>query len=208
MADNELALKQRNSLGLYTQIKLIDGRELQVITKKKKVEQIYSVDILSLRDKSKASVCIAWKWLVAAAFIFTATLLLLKMLPPYLGENKNIYLGIILFSGLLASIFSIVLFWKNSAIQQIFYSKKAHVPIIKLNIAKPSKEIFTTFIHSIEKRIKEFQSHMQLDDDKQLVGEMKMLRRLSDNGIISKKSYELAKKKLFTGFDSQVINRE
>ena len=45
---------------------------------------------------------------------------------------------------------------------------------------------------------------MEIAEDKQLTGEIKMLRRLSDENIISKKAYESAKSKLFSGFDSKV----
>lgn len=204
MLENELVLKQHNSLGFITQIKLINGRELQVITKNKKVKQSYSVDILSLKERSKLTTIIAWNWLITCVGFIFVTLLMLKLLPSYLGEDKNFYLGIILVTGFLGSTLSFVRFLKNTSKQQIFFSKSANVPIIKLNKGKPTKEIFSTFINSVEKRITEFQAHMEIAEEKQLIGEMKMLRRLSDSGVVSKKSYEMAKEKLFNGFDSQV----
>lgn len=207
MEENELILKQRNSRGFITQIKLINGRELQVIRNTKKVKQSYSVDILSLQERSKLITIIAWNWLITCVGFVLLTLLMLKFLPPYLGDDKNFYLGMILVTGFLGSTLSFVMFLKNTSKQQIFFSKNANVPIIKLNKGKPTKEIFSTFINSIEQRITEFQAHMEVAEEKQLIGEMKMLRRLSDSGVVSKKSYELAKEKLFNGFDSQVINR-
>lgn len=48
---------------------------------------------------------------------------------------------------------------------------------------------------------------MNVPEDRQLTGEMKMLRRLSDDNVISKADYEKAKAKLFTGFDSNFIKR-
>lgn len=208
MAANEISIKQRNSLGTEIQIKLVDGRELQVLTKEKKSNNTYSVDILSLQDKSKKSIFIAWKWLITGIIFSLLTLLLLKVLPSYLSENKNLYLGIILLSGTLGTILSFVQFWKHTSIKVIFYSRNAHVPIIKLYAGKPSKEILSSFIQTIEQRIKKVHEHMEIPEDKQLVGEIKMLRRLSDGDVISKKDYESAKSKLFSGFDSQVVNRD
>ena len=202
MAENEYSLKQKNALGFTFQIKLVDGRELQVLNKSKKSEQIYSVDILSLKDKSETVFSIAWKWLAGSISFLIFMLLLLKILPLYLNENKNIYLGMILLSGVLGSILCFIQFWKHTFKKQIFYSRNAHVPIIILNSGKPTKKIFSSFISLIEERIKTFHEHMNLTEDKQLVGEMKMLRRLSDDGVISKKDYESAKTKLFSGFDS------
>lgn len=208
MAENEVILRQRNSLGFDIQIKLLDGRELQVVSKGKKAKQTYSVDILSLQDKSKKMFFIAWKWLFAGVSFFLFTLLMLKVLPPYLSGNKNLYLGIILFAGILGGVLCFFQFWKHTSKKQIFYSRNAHIPIIELKVGKPSKEKFSAFINALEQRIKKFRAHMDLAEDKQLVGEMKMLRRLSDDGVISKKNYEAAKTKLFSGFDSQVINRD
>lgn len=208
MEENELILKQRNSRGFMTQIKLINGRELQVIRNTKKIKQSYSVDILSLQERSKLITVIAWNWLITCVGFILLTLLLLKFSPPYLGNDNFFYLGIILVTGFLGCALSFVQFLKNTSKQQIFFSKNANVPIIKLNKGKPTKEVFSTFINSIQKRITEFQAHMDIAEENQLIGEMKMLRRLSDSGVISKKSYELAKETLFNGFDSQVINRD
>lgn len=207
MADIDVSLKQQSMLGAHLKIKLIDGRELQIQNKNKKREQNYSVDILSLQDKSKKIIYIAWKWLFASISVFFFMLLLLKFLPLFLEGNKNIFLGFVLLLGVLGSIIYLFKFWKYSTVKQVFYSRNAHVPIIILNAGKPTKKSFLSFIHTVEKRIKKFREHMDIDEEKQLTGEMKMLRRLSDDGIISKKDYEKAKPKLLKGFDSSLINR-
>lgn len=200
MAENDLVLKQRNALGFDLQIKLIDGRELQVSSKGNKTEQSYSIDILSLQDKSKKSIYIAWKWLISATCFFLFMLLLLKVMPGYLPENKNLYLAIILFTGVIGSLLCLFQFWKHTSIRQIFYSRNARVPLIILSAGKPSKKDFSSFVAALEKRIEKFRNHMDVAEDKQLTGEMKMLRRLSDDNIISKDVYEKAKTKLLSGF--------
>jgi len=207
MAENEYVLKQRNVSGCNLQIKLVDGRELQILSKGKKSEKSYSVDILSLQDESKKVALIAWKWLLYSIGFFLIMLLLLKALPGFLNADKNLYLGIVLAVGLIGSLVSFFLFWKKSSKKQVFYSRKANVPVVILGAGNPSKKSLSDFVAGIEKRIKKFRSHMDIDDEKQLTGEMKMLRRLSDEGVISKKDYEKAKAKLFSGFDSTVVKR-
>ena len=208
MAENECVLKQRNVSGHTVQIKLVDGRELQVHSKGKKSEKLYSIDILSLQDESKNIILIAWKWLLFSLGFFLIMLLLLKILPGLLNADKNLYLGIVLAVGVIGSIVSFTLFWKKTSKKHIFYSRNANVPIVILNAGNPSKKLLSDFIDNIEKRIKKFRSHMDVSEEKQLTGEMKMLRRLSDDGIISKKDYEMAKTKLFSGFDSNFVNRD
>ena len=205
MAENECILQQRNVSGCNVQIKLIDGRELQISSKGKKSEKSYSVDILSLQDESQKVILIAWKWLIYSVSFFLIMLILLKVLPGFLTADKNLYLGIVLATGLIGSVISFILFWKKTSKKQIFHSRNAHVPIVILSSGNPSIKSLSDFIDVIEKRIKKFRSHMDVSEEKQLTGEMKMLRRLSDAGVISKKDYENAKTKLFSGFDSSFV---
>lgn len=207
MADVDIVLNQNDKLGFNVQVKLVEGRELQILKSARKKEQRYSIDILALADKSKKVFIIAWKWLLAGLGFFLVMLLLLKFLPQLLGAHRNLYLAIILFSGIIGSILCFIQFWKHSARKQVFHSRNGHIPVVAFSIGKPSKQEFTKFITNLEQRIKKFRSHMELAMDKQLTGEMKMLRRLSDQGVISKADYEKAKEKLFSGFDSGFVNR-
>lgn len=211
MAENEISLKQHNPQGIELHIKLVNGRELLVASKSKskskskKVKQVYSVDILSLQDKSKKILCIAWKWLFTSVIFFVLMLALLKFLPVYLGENKNMYLAVMIIIGVLGTITCIRQFFKKTSNKQIFSSRNALVPIIILSVNKPNKKTFSSFVESVEKHIGMAQKKHKISEEKQLAGEMKMLRRLSDETIISKKAYKSAKSKLFSGFDSQLI---
>lgn len=207
MAGKEVVLKQQNKSGLNFQVKLIEGRELQVVNSNKKTNHSYSIDILSLQDKSKKVFFIAWKWLASSILLFLTMLVLLKILPGYLGENKNIYLGVILLVGSVGSIVSFIQFFKRTSRKQIFCSRNAHVPIITLSASLPTKQAVSEFVDIVEKRIKKFRAHMDVSEDKQLTGEMKMLRRLSESGIINTKDYEAAKGKLFSGFDGANTNK-
>ena len=206
MAENEVTLNQKDRTGTSLQIKLVEGRQLHVYRKENKLEKTYSVDILSLQDKSKNVFSIAWKWLIASISFFLVMLILLKFLPAYLGDDKNLYLGIILLAGIIGSLLCFSRFCMKTSKKHIFYTRNAHVPIIVLSAGKPSKNTFRSFVNAIEKRIKKFRDHMDIAEDKQLTGEMKMLRRLSDNGVITKKVYENAKKKLFSGFSNGATN--
>ena len=202
MAENEVSLKQRGPQGIDIHIKLVNGRELLVASKNKKVKQVYSVDIISLQDKSKKILCVPWKWLIASISFFVLMLVLLKFLPVYLTGNKNIYLAVVLLIGVLGVMTCLRQFFKKTSNKQIFSSRKALVPIVILSVNKPNKKIFSSFVKEVEKYIEIAQEKHKICEEKQLAGEMKMLRRLSDETIISKKAYESAKNKLFSGFDS------
>lgn len=196
MVENEVVLRQKNVNGFDVQIKLVNGRELKISRKNRKTNQSYSVDILSLTNKSKKTFFIAWKWLFSSIGFIAILLLSFKLLPFYLVVNKDMYLSAILLTCILGSSFCIIFFWKKTSRFLVFYSRGLHVPIITLKIGQPSKELFSSFVSIVEKRILKFSNHMDIDKDKQLTGEMKMLRRLSDVGVINKKDYEKYKAKL------------
>ena len=185
------------------QVRLFDGRELQYVARTGKSKQSYSIDILSLQDKSKNVFIIAWKWLAIAVAAFLLTLGLLVILPPVLGENKNLVLGLVFLAGVVVSIFSLIRFFKNTSRRCIFYTRKAGVPVIRLYTGKPSAKAVQAFTDKVEQRIQKVRAHLNIDEDKQLTGEIKMLRRLSDSGIISKKEYEAARAVLLSGFGSK-----
>ncbi len=203
MADEMPLIKQSGASGMEIQVRLFDGRELQYAARSGKSKQSYSIDILSLQDKSKNVYMIAWNWLAIAAATFLLMLGLLVILPPVLGENKNLVLGLILLVGTVVSIFSLIRFFKNTSRRCIFYTRKAAVPVISLYANKPSAKALQAFVDKVEQRIKKIRSHLNIDEDKQLTGEMKMLRRLSDSGVISKKDYEAARAVLLSGFGSK-----
>lgn len=206
MAENEVSLKQQDPQGIELHFKLVNGRELLVASKSKskskKVKQVYSVDIISLQDKSKKIRCVSWKWLIASISFFVLMLVLLKFLPVHLAENKNMYLAAVLLIGVLGTVTCLSQFFKKTSNKQIFYSRNALVPIVILSVNKPNEKIFSSFVESVEKHIGIAQEKHKISEEKQLAGEMKMLRRLSGETIISEKAYESAKNKLFIGFDS------
>lgn len=153
MADSEFSLKQRNRLGIDVHFNLMNGRELQVVSEGKKLKQSYSVDIISLQDKSKKTLIIAWKWLAIGISFFAVMMLLLKLLPPYLDINKNIYLGSVIFVGILGCLTSLRQFLKKTSIKVVFSSRNALVPIITLSVNKPNKKSFSSFINTVELHI-------------------------------------------------------
>ena len=52
----------------------------------------------------------------------------------------------------------------------------------------------------MEQRIEKAHSHMNLSEEQQLTGEIKMLRRLADENVVNKGVYEKTKARLFKKF--------
>lgn len=211
MSSTELVLQQVTSDDFILNVQFVNEREVRIIrknTRGRKKEQVYSIDALSLAERSKRMMHWGWKWLATAIVFILITLLSLKFLPPLLGESKNLSLGLILFAGVAGTVGSLIMFWKRTHRRQVFFSLNGKVPIIELHIGRPTKKEYKDFVDAFEKAVKEVRDKFTIEEEKLIAGEMKMLRRLSEEGIIKSVDYERAKKKLFSGFDNSFVARK
>ena len=83
--------------------------------------------------------------------------------------------------------------WKGTSQKQVFHSRGANVPLIELAINNPSKKIFDDFVGKVEELIQSSREGLVISSNNQLAGEMKMLRRLSEDGVLSASVYKKAK---------------
>jgi hypothetical protein len=185
------AIDQQDKQGLKTQVKLLNERTLQVEKRGKRGFQKYTIDLLALDSASKVETIFGWQWLVTGILSILLMLVLLNLLPvldeSLLLRSITYLLGL----GIAGGCFYTA--WKRSSRKQIFYSRNGQVPLVELAMNFPTKQAFNAFVHQLEDRIESSQREMELSMKNQLAGEMRMLRRLSEEGILSEKVYNTAK---------------
>jgi len=71
------------------------------------------------------------------------------------------------------------------------------VPLFDILVGKPDTHSYKNFLDTFDGYLQKAQSHHELRIDQQIAGEISMLRRLANEGVISHKVYEGAKDKLF-----------
>ena len=137
---------------------------------------------------------------IIAAVIF-ATIVFIGMKFPGLlaGIGDSLSAGIIALAAVCTTI-CLILLWLSSSRKQVFYTRHGHIPLLEIWVGQPNGKSFRKYVKLLKERIEEAQAKSGLDNEQQLTGEMKMLRRLADENVINKDLYEKAKASLFKKF--------
>lgn len=194
MSDNAVQMLQKSLFHHYKHFSLFRDRELFVVSHAGRRRSEYKIDLLALRSPSERIVVIAWKWWLAS-FVSLFSAVGIVLLLEYLElETAAMWVGM---SGLVLSTLLAVFAWKKGIRQQVFYSRHSGVPLVIMRLGKPSKNEFQKFVGLLEERIESLHNEFKLSRDQELAGEMRTLRRLTNDGIISLDEYENSKEVLF-----------
>ncbi|TDY02561.1 hypothetical protein [Thiohalophilus thiocyanatoxydans] len=192
---------QTGLLGRQQTIQLLDDRALRIREKRNKRQREYSIDLLALDPNSQRRFAWCWSWLTGSGLTLSGVLVLFWLLQYYLPGAADGYLLLTLVLGSLLTIGQLYLFWKYSSRQQVFLSRHANIPLLKLQINQPSRNEFEQFVQRLVQRITELDENFELSTQQQLSGELRMLRRLSKNQVITHAQYAQAKEELFGRFE-------
>jgi hypothetical protein len=194
--NNNNTLLQRGLFSGERRFELKDGRYLFVDVKQLKRNKTYQLDLVALEPKSKFGFRINWPWLVAAAVVMLVHYFLLQLLPHLFQISLDDY-AFPLTLGLtsLAFIFLIV-FIATSSIERVFVASNTNFPLIRLLVGKPDRKSYRAFLAQLETSIKSVSENIHLDKQQLLAGELRMMRRLTKNAILTEKQYEHIKARL------------
>ena len=194
---NPSELTQRGIFKGERQFEIRENRYIYVSQNSPKGKTEYLVDLVGISPVTHARLNLAWKWFIASLISLGLLLLVLFILPEPLekllpGITLPLAIGIAFFT-LLFIVMSIA----YSRIEHVFCSTYANFPLIKLLTAKPDRKQYKQFIKQIQATIEQLTQSVQLDDQKRIAGEIKMLRRLIKHGVLSESEYEKIKTRLF-----------
>ena len=184
-------IKQKNIFGMQRKIELKDKRCLVIHEGMGRTLKHYQVDLLAFANQSRLKLVMARHWLVACLL----SLMLLGMVHGLVAPFMDIaaMLTIINLSGIALAVLFLVLFVFSLRVERVFVSRYAKVPLLSVFVAKPTWKRYRTFIAELEKRITKLTASVNLSDARQRAGELKTIRRLVDENILSRSDYEKAK---------------
>jgi uncharacterized membrane protein (DUF485 family) len=189
------SLEQKGKLGYTKEISIRDGQEIQVRQLAGKYNKSYRLHLLALASKGKAKIHIAWPWLWTT--ILSATVLVVyiatRQLLPF--EDSFIELAIYLACAV-GIILGLVMAILKLSLKRVYTSRIAKVPILEFDINKPDRKSYKTFVDELEEHIKKMHATYPLKADQQLAGEIRTLRRLLQDGVVSQAAYNSAKAKI------------
>ncbi|MGD8783228.1 MAG: hypothetical protein PVG75_02265 [Thioalkalispiraceae bacterium] len=190
-------LQQQSRVEPPRELSIVDGKEIKVVIGVPPKQKSYAVQLLALADKSQLRLSIAWGWLWLFVIAVVA-------LAAY-GFSRSVFdlsLGTFEFSYVagftLAAILALVMFILKLTRKRIYVSRLARVKLFEILISNPNPRAYKMFINKIDESLREARKFWNLKQEHQIAGEMRMLRRLSEEGIIRQSEYERAKKYLFS----------
>ncbi len=166
---------------------------LNIKEKKNAAAKKFLVNLAWLTSNTEHNKVFAWKWLSYALAAATVASLCF-----YIGVSETIKLEYSIVSGtitLTAALIFALLFIYQSHDEYIFKSHYGNARLFLIENKKPSQQEFDNFLIDILVAIDKAQTHMSVSD--RLVGELKMCRRLRDEGIIDDTNYTIARTEIF-----------
>ena len=189
---NQLFQKSRLTPPIH--FTLLRGRELEIVNRANRNRQTYKIDLLALRAPSERIVNIAWRWWLASLGTMIFLIGLVLLLSHLQLDTSALLVGIL---GILICVMLAVVSWQKGSRKQVFYSRHSNVPLVTLRLGSPNKTEFKKFVNQLEEQIETLRNEYKLTRDQELAGEMRTLRRLTNDGIISLDEYESSKEVLF-----------
>jgi len=166
---------------------------LNMLTKKKTAAKKFRVNLAWLSSEPLHSKIIVWKWLHYAlvSSMLMAIFILLTLNETIRFEYGTVAVVILLTASL---IFSLIFIY-NMRDEYIFKSRFGDASLFSIENKKPKQSTFDNFFINLQQLIDKSQRKLSVTE--RLVGELKMCRRLRDEGIINDETYTTARTAIF-----------
>lgn len=166
---------------------------LSFVEKKKASTKKFRLNLAALCSEPEHNKIILWKWLYAA---FAAAGLLGLSIYLALTETINaeycFIAGTMTLTACIIFLLTFIYFMKD---EYIFKSHFGNIRLFLIENKKPDQQAFDSFFIHLQQNIDKTQAALSVAD--RLVDELKMCRRLRDEGIIDNNSYTIARTAIF-----------
>jgi len=166
---------------------------LNFVERKHAKEKKFRVNLACLTSEPEHNKVIVWKWLYWALAAGA-----LAGLSIYLGVSETVKPLYCLLSGTIAVTISLicsVIFVYLMRDEFIFKSRFGDARLFLIENKKPSQQEFDQYFIILQQAIDIARANIPVSD--RLVGELKMCRRLRDEGIIDDEAYTIARTAIF-----------
>ncbi len=192
---NTVYIQEQKFKGVKRAFKIFNETQLYYTQKsfrhKENTKHRVNLNYVDLRPEREVRV--AWNWLSTAFATIVWSMLLL-----YVGLFTQYKADYIVIVGVLLGTFSMIsmlIFYYRTHDKLIFRSFVGKIPLFEVSNHKPGNKEFDTFMHTLKQHIKTAQGRLTMHQ--RLVGELKDLRRIRDEGRISNEHYESARNTIF-----------
>jgi hypothetical protein len=137
---------------------------------------------------------IVWKWLYASLALWALDAGLL--LTDWFNPGFAIFLGIVTITTV-AALITLLTFFYLSHDTVYFRSNFGKIRLLELENNNPDKKNFHVFVNKIVVQINKSKTARDMNQSQFLASELKELRRLKDESIVTEESYQRAKRRIF-----------
>lgn len=185
-----------NRLKAETKLELFDKYYLAVNEKKPKQRRNFKLELAILNPKVHHVREYAYKWLTATVGTTLASLYFLNLLYtspsddaplPVLGASAGTILLTVLF---------FALFILSAKRKWVLETRAALHPLIEVPYHRRDRKRAEQFVHLLQNAIEKNITDKGYNNEHLFAGEMRMLRRLAKNHILSSSNYNRAKKQM------------
>ena len=171
-----------------------DNQCYQKIKLKHRRKYKFRLDLGYLDPRPFRNRNIAWNWLYGSLAMWL--LAIVFVVAGWFDTSSIQLMG--LFAGItLIAVITMMAFFYLSYDTVYFRSQYGKIRLLELENKQPNQKSFTTAVNKIVIHINKSKSAKGLSPGKLLAAELKELRRLRDEAIVPRESYEKAKKLIF-----------
>lgn len=193
---NSTLTQQSNVKGEIRNFEIYNAKFMKVKLHDLFGEKAYHVNLTMLEPWPVHHRHIAWRWVVAFIyFAFTTAAFLVYQYYHPQNISSSSLLPYIIISFLLSLVSLLFLLYQSPNVTE-FRSRYGSCPLISLMQNKPDKEKFSAFSKEIKARILAASQNVTFDKKQMLSFELKELRRLMDENILSEQQYMQAKNRV------------
>lgn len=186
--------------GIYRKLMIFNGNHCyQSIKNKHKRKYKYRIDIAYLSPHPYRVHNIAWKYLYVAlgGLVVSAIMIYIGWFSGLLNSNPGSYFTTAVIVSLASTLILFLLFAHNSYDKVLFKSQIAGIELIELINRYPDKDSFRDFVGKFMVQIKKARAMKKYTPSKFLAAELKELRRLKDETVITEEQYAEGKAIIF-----------
>lgn len=195
----DFELEQTNKIrGFYNKLTVFNGNHCyQLIRNKNRRKIKFRIDINYLNPVPTRQHKVAWKWLLAAfPFLVISFAMIYAALFSESFEPSNYFMTVLVSVSLL-SLIGILLTIHYSYDNWVYKSEYGDVSLIELLNNQPDTYAFKDFLDRLSLQINQAKSARDKTQPDSLADELRELRRLKDETVITDHQYESAKQLIF-----------
>lgn len=156
----------------------------------------YTIDLRVLDPSRQRKLEIPWFWLVVGLVLCVAALLWPSDVMVDVRPG-NLFLAVPALLAILAGgIGALYWFFRNIRRHCVYRTRAAGFPLVDMLYHYPDTRSFEGFVEAMEERMRLLDDKRSLSDQQLRAGELKMFRRLAQQGVFKEKFYEQVKQQL------------